>query len=143
MTFELLGWNLSEVVQRGAFKTSHVRDVAMQVLQALAYVHSKQIVHTDVKSENVLIVKQSQGAMIVKLVDFGSALYHSAWHPPLVGTMHYRAPEAVLQAGWSYGVDIWAVGCIIVELVLGRQRESDRACLSLDPNLCEILLLCQ
>ena len=32
-----------------------------------------------------------------QVVDFGSSLFANAWHPPLVGTMHYRAPEAVLQ----------------------------------------------
>ena len=93
----------------------------MQILQALAFAHSKSIIHSDVKTENVLLVSQTDSAMFVKLVDFGSALYSSSWHPPLVGTMNYRAPEAILQAGWSFGIDIWAVGCIMVELITGRQ----------------------
>lgn len=121
MSFELLGTSIDNVCRDRPMKLEHVRDVAMQLLQALAYSHSKKIIHSDVKTENVLLVSQSDSAMFVKLVDFGSALYSTAWHPPLVGTMHYRAPEAVLQAGWSFGIDIWAVGCIIVELLTGRQ----------------------
>eukprot|EP00293_Proteomonas_sulcata_P011445 CAMPEP_0184298880 /NCGR_PEP_ID=MMETSP1049-20130417/9600_1 /TAXON_ID=77928 /ORGANISM="Proteomonas sulcata, Strain CCMP704" /LENGTH=279 /DNA_ID=CAMNT_0026609147 /DNA_START=90 /DNA_END=929 /DNA_ORIENTATION=+ len=57
--------------------------------------------------------------MTVKVADFGSAIMSNAWHPPLVGTMHYRAPEAVLQAGWSFPLDVWAVACLIVELCTG------------------------
>ena len=101
MTFELLGDSLSGVLEKTKAPMSmrHVREVTMQLLQALAYVHSKRIIHSDVKSENVLVVGANivGGDMMIKLVDFGSALFSSAWHPPLVGTMHYRAPEAVLQ----------------------------------------------
>lgn len=122
MTFELLGDDLSEVLRRNArpFRMEHVRDISFQLLQAVAYVHSKNIIHTDLKAENILLVNNPSGACSIKVVDFGSALFSSAWHPPLVGTMHYRAPEAVLQAGWSFPLDVWAIACLVVELVTGK-----------------------
>eukprot|EP00286_Rhodomonas_abbreviata_P001968 CAMPEP_0181291424 /NCGR_PEP_ID=MMETSP1101-20121128/1959_1 /TAXON_ID=46948 /ORGANISM="Rhodomonas abbreviata, Strain Caron Lab Isolate" /LENGTH=897 /DNA_ID=CAMNT_0023395813 /DNA_START=244 /DNA_END=2938 /DNA_ORIENTATION=+ len=122
MTFELLGDHLSDYLQRMGkpFRFDQVRDIALQLLQAVSYIHSKGIIHTDLKAENILLVANSTGALSVKVVDFGSALYSQAWHPPLVGTMHYRAPEAVLQAGWSYPLDVWAIGCLVVELYTGQ-----------------------
>mmetsp|Transcript_34653 Transcript_34653/g.80997 ORF Transcript_34653/g.80997 Transcript_34653/m.80997 type:complete len:708 (-) Transcript_34653:130-2253(-) len=121
MTFELLGDHLSEVLRRNGrpFRMEHVRDISFQLLQAVAYVHSKNIIHTDLKTENILLVNNPSGALSIKVVDFGSSLFANAWHPPLVGTMHYRAPEAVLQAGWSFPLDVWAIACLMVELVTG------------------------
>jgi serine/threonine protein kinase len=120
MTFELLGDHLSQILHKhGAFKLDTIRDVAFQLLQAVSYIHSKNIIHTDLKAENILFMHNTTGAMTVKVADFGSAIMNNAWHPPLVGTMHYRAPEAVLQAGWSHPLDVWAVACLIVELCTG------------------------
>jgi serine/threonine protein kinase len=108
MSFELLGDHLSDVLKQNGkpLKSDSIRDVSFQLLQAIAYVHSKNIIHTDLKAENILLMSNPAGALSVKVADFGSAIYTSAWHPPLVGTMHYRSPEAVLQAGWSYPLGI-------------------------------------
>jgi len=122
MTFELLGDHLSDVLQKMGrpFKLEHVRDITLQLLHAVSYVHSKGIIHTDIKAENILLVGGGATGITIKVVDFGSALYSHAWHPPLVGTMHYRGPEAVLQAGWSFPLDVWALGCLCVELYSGQ-----------------------
>jgi dual-specificity kinase len=125
MTFELLGESIWSLVarNRGGFPPERVQDVTVQILQALEYVHAHQIIHSDLKSENVLIASHpdAPGPLYVKLVDFGCGIFASAWHPPIVGTMNYRSPEAVLQADWSYPVDLWGLGCIVVEMVIGRQ----------------------
>jgi len=122
MSFELLGDHLSDVLKQNGkpFSMASVRDVSFQLLQAIDYVHSKKIIHTDLKAENILLMSNPAGALSVRVADFGSALYTSAWHPPLVGTMHYRSPEAVLQAGWSYPLDVWAIACLIIELCIGQ-----------------------
>ena len=122
MSFELLGDHLSDVLKQNGkpFSLASVRDVSFQLLQAIDYVHSKQIIHTDLKAENILLMSNPAGALSVRVADFGSALYATAWHPPLVGTMHYRSPEAVLQAGWSFPLDVWAIACLIIELCIGQ-----------------------
>ena len=122
MSFELLGGHLSDVLKNhGKLGIENVRDVSFQLLQAIAYVHSKNIIHTDLKAENILLMSNSTGALSIKVADFGSALFDDAWHPPLVGTMHYRPPEAVLQAGWSHPLDVWAIACLIIELCTGKR----------------------
>ena len=88
----------------------------VQFASALKYVHSKGIIHSDLKTENILL--KSCGT--VTLIDFGCALYERDFHPPALGTQEYRSPEALLQCGWSYPTDIWSAGCIFAELLIGE-----------------------
>ena len=55
----------------------------------------------------------------IRLIDFGSATFDDEYHSSVVSTRHYRAPEIILQLGWSYPCDIWSIGCIIVEFFTG------------------------
>ena len=77
-----------------------------------------QIIHRDVKPENVLVSKLG----VVKLCDFGFARLMAApgeVYTDYVATRWYRAPELLFGAkNYGVGVDIWAVGCILAELLL-------------------------
>lgn len=53
------------------------------------------------------------------MIDFGSATFDDEYHSSVVSTRHYRAPEIILQLGWSFPCDIWSIGCIIVEFFTG------------------------
>ena len=55
----------------------------------------------------------------IKVIDYGSAIFEDQHHSSVVSTRHYRAPEVILGLGWSFSVDIWSVGCILVELTTG------------------------
>jgi len=55
----------------------------------------------------------------IRLIDFGSATFDEEYHSSVVSTRHYRAPEIILQLGWSFPCDIWSIGCIIVEFFTG------------------------
>lgn len=131
MSFELLGAALSEILKRNhheasPFTAAQTRDVGAQLLSAVAYLHGRGVVHTDIKTDNILLTSGTElrgpsHPQKVKLCDFGSAVYDKDWHPHLVGTMQYRPPEAVLQAGWTYPLDVWAVGCVLAELATGSK----------------------
>lgn len=56
----------------------------------------------------------------IQIIDFGSAIFNDEYHSSIVSTRHYRAPEIVLGCGWSYPCDMWSVGCILVELIIGE-----------------------
>ena len=55
----------------------------------------------------------------IRLIDFGSATFDEEYHSSVVSTRHYRAPEIILNLGWSFPCDIWSVGCILVEFFTG------------------------
>jgi dual specificity protein kinase CLK2/3 len=55
----------------------------------------------------------------IRLIDFGSATFDHEHHSTIVSTRHYRAPEVILELGWSNPCDVWSIGCIMFELYLG------------------------
>ena len=55
----------------------------------------------------------------IRVIDFGSATFDWEHHSTIVSTRHYRAPEVILELGWSQPCDVWSVGCILFELYLG------------------------
>lgn len=57
---------------------------------------------------------------LIQIIDFGSAIFDDEYHSSIVSTRHYRAPEIVLGVGWSFPCDMWSIGCILVELVIGE-----------------------
>lgn len=56
----------------------------------------------------------------MQLIDFGSATFENEYHSAIVSTRHYRAPEVILNLGWSYPCDIWSIGCVLFELCIGE-----------------------
>lgn len=55
----------------------------------------------------------------IRLIDFGSATFDHEHHSTIVSTRHYRAPEVILELGWSQPCDVWSIGCIMFELYVG------------------------
>ncbi|KAL8058855.1 hypothetical protein ABFX02_03G048400 [Erythranthe guttata] len=114
----------------GAMTESIVRNFTRHILSGLAYLHSTKTIHRDIKGANLLV--NSSG--VVKLADFGLAK-HLTGHDidlSLKGTPHWMAPE-VLQAAMrkdnnpelAFGVDIWSVGCTVIEMLTGKPPWSD------------------
>lgn len=89
------------------------------MLEGLSFIHSKSLFHRDIKPENCMLQKDT---LCLKLVDFGSTrdFFSEKPYTEYVSTRWYRAPECLLTGGF-YGpeVDIWAVGCMLYELVTG------------------------
>jgi eukaryotic-like serine/threonine-protein kinase len=114
------GISLIQVILQGAFSLRRSLEVALQVAYALFHLHAHGIVHRDLKPENILLT-ESGG---VKLIDFGIAQLKNggAAEPSgLAGTPVYMAPEQrVPPYQASYQSDIYALGLITYELVLGR-----------------------
>ncbi|CAI5444788.1 unnamed protein product [Caenorhabditis angaria] len=90
--------------------------------QALEYIHGLNIVHRDVKLENLLIMRDAYGEIGVKLADFGLATEMPEEFGVLktiCGTPTYVAPEVLTQAGYGCKVDIWAAGVILYAILVG------------------------
>ncbi|RGB25953.1 kinase-like domain-containing protein [Rhizophagus diaphanus] len=90
-----------------------------QIAKSLKYVHERHIVHRDLKPENLLIDKQG----VLKLADFGWATYVQDFTnsslKTICGTLDYLAPEMVKRQPYNEKVDVWALGIICYELLVG------------------------
>jgi eukaryotic-like serine/threonine-protein kinase len=101
-------------------------DIIRQVAEALGYIHSKGIVHCDIKTENILLVElagtQQRREIQVKLLDFGLAksIVSGRNTTSLAGTPHYVAPERIRGAQPSPGSDIYGLGILYYELLTGN-----------------------
>ena len=88
-----------------------------QILNGLKYIHSKKIIHRDIKPENIFIRKNDS----LVIADFDAAKYESEKNCKQMTTIHYRAPEILLGSeNYDYKVDIWSLGCVFAEMLLGR-----------------------
>jgi len=119
--------DLQKVINAGMLQALHIEYVTYQILKALKFVHSGNVLHRDLKPANVLLNANCH----VRLCDFGLARTREGQNGgpgPLPGllteyvaTRWYRAPELLMGANsYCEGVDMWSVGCILGEMVGGK-----------------------
>ncbi|MDQ3875364.1 MAG: serine/threonine protein kinase, partial [Actinomycetota bacterium] len=116
------GRNLRQVMRAGELNDAEAVEAAVQVLDALAYAHSRGVVHRDVKPANVLLAEGAQVSVV--LLDFGLAQLSGA--EPLTavgdvpGTLAYISPERLRGDNAGTASDVWSVGVVLWEALAGR-----------------------
>ena len=112
------GETLEQLLEHGALTLPQQREIARQLCEALAYVHSMGIVHRDLKPENIMVTRNGH---YVKLIDFGMADtdQHAVLKQP-AGTLSYMSPEQASQAVPDIRNDIYSLGLILQKLELGK-----------------------
>ena len=101
-------------------------EIAIQLAEALHYIHQQGVVHCDIKTENILVREIEEPGkrrrVLAKLLDFGLArpLNPGRVQPGLSGTPHYVAPERIRGEAASPASDVYSLGILLYELVAGR-----------------------
>ena len=123
-----------ELQKHGMIEVPLAIDWMTQLLDALSYVHSRGIVHRDVKPSNCLLEKGKDGRWRVVLIDFGIAVgvgrehahLHTRQQAFLAGTPRYMAPEQHELRSIDHRVDIFACGVILAELTASTWQDGNR-----------------
>lgn len=123
MVMELVeGKLLSDLIDRGPMKPKAVVDIAIQVVNALAFAHQNKIIHRDIKPHNILI--NSEG--VAKITDFGIARAmdkssnEKNTEAVIMGSAHYFSPEQANGKNINERSDIYSFGVVMYEMITGR-----------------------
>lgn len=119
----LKGEPLNEIVRSGRLTVPQCLDIARQVALTLDYAHRQGIIHRDIKPSNIIYSEEHQ----IKLTDFGIARIedtsseHQTQAGEILGTPVYMSPEQVMGHGVDGRSDLFSVGVILYEMIVGRR----------------------
>ena len=116
---ELATGQLYEIVQEDKkLPENEIKNIALQLTSALFYLHSNNIIHRDIKPQNVLI----SASGIIKICDFGfaRAIDNKTMITSIKGTPLYMAPELLKEYPYNKKADLWSLGVILYELYVGQ-----------------------
>ena len=119
----LEGETLDKRIAAGPVPLDDVLDIALQIARGLEAAHRKSIYHRDIKPANVMLLDQGSERLI-KIMDFGLAQLAERSRltdlDTTLGTMAYMSPEQTEGAGTDQRTDLWALGCVMYEMISGQ-----------------------
>ncbi|XP_063385517.1 serine/threonine-protein kinase minibrain [Cydia fagiglandana] len=123
LVFELLSYNLYDLLRNTNFRgvsLNLTRKFAQQLCTALLFLSQPElnIIHCDLKPENILLCNPKRSA--IKIVDFGSSCQLGQRIYQYIQSRFYRSPEVLLGIPYDLAIDMWSLGCILVEMHTGE-----------------------
>ncbi|XVF00908.1 hypothetical protein REPUB_Repub04eG0042400 [Reevesia pubescens] len=122
------GGSLSDLMKKygGQIPERDAKCYARMILQGLVYIHRKGFIHSDLKPDNILVFPPQDGIGLdtLKIADFGLVKQYGVkdtrvWAYGFCGTAAYMSPESLLGEV-SGALDVWSLGCVIVQMITGR-----------------------
>ncbi|CAI8609279.1 unnamed protein product [Vicia faba] len=118
----------------GRIPEQNIRGYTRSIVEGLNHIHSNGFVHCDIKLQNILVFHDGE----IKIADFGLAKKSGEEQSRLEcrGTPMYMSPESVIDGEHESPADIWALGCAMVEMMMGKPAWN----LEKDSSMCSLLL---
>ncbi|XP_056219444.1 homeodomain-interacting protein kinase 3-like [Seriola aureovittata] len=121
LVLEMLDMSLSDYMQEERLPLEDIRLIIQQLATAFDGLKSVGVIHGDLKPNNIMLVKDQQQPLTLKLIDFGLAFHASE---AVVGSTHqlpyYRAPEIMLGLPFDEAVDMWSLGALMGLMMFGN-----------------------
>ncbi len=112
--------NLSSFLNKKPLKEKYVKNFMSQIAGATRYLLSNNIIHRDIKPQNIMMIDKNN----IKLTDFGFAKIFSSEEDKMAqticGSPIYMAPEIIKCNHYGVGTDLWSIGIILYEMVVGK-----------------------
>ena len=107
------------IEQKEEFNLNTISHIAHQIAKTLDFMHNNlHMIHTDLKTENIIFDKSSDHNFKIRICDFGGVVVvkEDTKFNYCAQTQNFRAPEIIMNREWSYKIDMWSIGCILFEL---------------------------
>ncbi len=118
------GMNLRSVLRSQTLQLGELIEIAIQIADALDYSHSRGVVHRDIKPENIMVTRKEGEGIRVRVTDFGLAMAPSQERitktATVVGTVTYMSPEQVSGREVTSASDIYSLGTVLYESLVGQ-----------------------
>jgi len=132
LVFELLSYNLYDLLRLTKFRgvsLNLIRKFGKQIIASLYVLAEARIIHCDLKPENILLRHPKRSA--IKVIDFGSSCRDTKTMYTYIQSRYYRAPEVILGVKYTVAIDMWSLGCTLMEMhtgepLFGGQNEGDQ-----------------
>lgn len=120
LVFEMLDMSLGQYLYTSPLVTlGDIRLIVQQMAVALVGLRTMEIIHTDIKLDNIMLCDHSTHPFKIKLIDFGSAIPREKVRQGMTVQIEcYRAPEVILGLPFAEAIDVWSLGNTIASMLL-------------------------